>query len=98
MYRSDMEIAKEKFRVQKQLYRAEYYGDRPIKTLSKANKWLDESTKEWEDYRIINTNINGFNVFALVDSFGRVGAQGFNLEDCIVNTCKRLGLKVPKLK
>lgn len=65
---------------------------------SKANKWLNESTKEWEDYRIINTNINGFNVFALVDSCGRVGAQGFTLEDCIVNTCKRLGLKVPKLK
>ena len=44
--RTDRELAKEKAKVQKQLYRADYYGSTPIKGRDRANKWLKATLPE----------------------------------------------------
>ena len=96
--RTDRELAKEKAKVQKQLYRADYYGSTPIKGRDRANKWLKATLPEWQDYKIIEKEMYGQRAYALIDNCGNVGAWGYNIKDCVINTCKRLSLRVPTLE
>lgn len=96
-YRTDREMAREKAKVQAQMQRAEYYGDKPIRTKDRANKWLKATLPEWQDYKIIDKEMYGQKAYALIDNCGNVGAWGYDIKDCVINTCKRLGLRVPAL-